>query len=44
MISLERMTKSACFPGVIDPSVSSVKEAYAGSMVIPINPNSPELL
>lgn len=35
MMSLERTVKSARFPGVSDPNVDSVNEAYAASRVIP---------
>ena len=35
MISLDRIVKSAILPGSREPKDSSVKEAQAGSMVIP---------
>lgn len=35
MMSLERTVKSARFPGVNDPNVDSVNDAYAASRVIP---------
>lgn len=35
MISCDRMAKSARFPGTKDPRADSVKEACAGSIVIP---------
>lgn len=37
MMSCDRMAKSARFPGIKDPRVDSVNEAYAGSMVMPRN-------
>ena len=35
MMSFESTTKSARFPGVIDPKIFSVNDAHAGSRVIP---------
>ena len=37
MMSCDRTTKLAHFPGVKGPRLDSVKEAYVGSMVIPGN-------
>ena len=36
MMSCESTTKSANLPGEIEPRMSSVNDAYAGSLVIPV--------
>lgn len=35
IISFDSMTKSARFPGVMDPKIFSLNDAHAGSKVIP---------